>query len=67
MTNTKIYFEVAIEGMINRFNNFNDARDEYHELKACGFHEATLRRVEEINGDKRKVIWNDRSACFFPC
>lgn len=67
MTNTNIYFEVAIEGVVNYFNNFNDARDEYHELKACGFHEATLRRVEEINGDKYTVVWNNRAARFFPC
>lgn len=67
MINTKIYFEVAIEGVVNYFNNFNDARDVYHELKACGFHEATLRRVEEVNGNKHKVVWSDRSACFFPC
>ena len=67
MTNTNIYFEVAIESVVNYFNNFNDARDEYHVLKTCGFHEATLRRVEEINGDKYTVVWNDRAACFFPC
>lgn len=67
MTNTNMYFEVAIEGVVNCFNNFNDARDEYHALKACGFHEATFRRVEEINGDKYTVVWNDRAACFFPC
>lgn len=66
MTNTNIHFEVAIEGAVNRFNNFNDARDEYHELKACGFYKATLRRIEETNGDKYIVVWNDRSACFFP-
>lgn len=65
MKNHYIYFEVAIEGIVNCFNDFNAARDEYHELKQCGFHEATLRRVEVINGDKYKVIWNDRSACFF--
>lgn len=66
MTNTKIHFEVAIEGLVNCFNNFNDARDEYHELRACGFHEATLRRVEETNGDRYVVVWSERSACFFP-
>jgi len=66
MANHNIYFEVAIEGLVNCFNNFNDALGEYHELKACGFHEAVLRRVEEVNGDKYKVVWNDRGACFLP-
>ena len=65
MKNHYIYFEVAIEGIVNCFNDFNIARDEYHELKNCGFHEVTLRRIEVINGDKYKAIWNDRSACFF--
>jgi len=66
MTNTKIYFEVEIEGVVTQFNNFNDARDEYNALMECGFYEATLHRVEEVNGDKYIVVWNDRSACFFP-
>ena len=67
MTNTNIYFEVVIEGVVYCFHDFNIARDEYNELKACGFHEATLCRVKEVNGDKYMAIWNDQSACFFPC
>jgi hypothetical protein len=63
----KEYFVVAVEGIAYQFNSFEEAREEYEELKACGFHEATLRRVEEVNGDKYKVAWNDRCACFFPC
>lgn len=66
MKANKIYFEVAIEGLVNCFNSFNEARDEYHALRECGFHEAVLRRVEEVNGDKYKIVWSDRGACFLP-
>lgn len=59
-----IYFEVQIEGIAYQYSNFNQARDEYHELKKCGFHEAVLHKVEEVNGDKHRLIWNDRSAVF---
>ena len=59
-----IYFEVAIEGIVYQYSNFNQARDEYHELKECGFHEAVLRKVEEVNGDKHKRVWSDRFAAF---
>lgn len=66
MTNRKIYFEVAVEGLVNCFNNFDEAKDEYDILKQCGFHEVTLRRVEIIGGDKYIVVWNSKSHCFFP-
>ena len=64
MTNNNInniHFEVAIEGVVYCYNNFNEARDEYYELVECGFYEAVLRRVYE--GEKT-VYWNDRSCCF---
>lgn len=56
-----IHFEVAIEGVVYYYNNFNDARDEYYELVECGFYEAVLRRVCE---GKQTVYWNDRSYAF---
>lgn len=59
-----ICFEVAIEGIVYQYGNFNQARDEYLELKECGFHEAVLRKVEEVNGDKYKRVWSDRFAAF---
>ena len=59
-----IYFEVAIEGVVFQYSKFNQAKDEYHELIKCGFHEAVLRRVEEVNGEKHKLVWSDRSAAF---
>ena len=59
-----IYFEVVIEGITYQYSKFNQARDEYHELKECGFHDAVLYRVEEVNGDKYKLIWSDTFAAF---
>lgn len=59
-----IYFEVEIEGIVYQYSKFNQGRDEYHELRKCGFHDAMLYRVEEVNGDKYKLPWNDRSAAF---
>lgn len=59
-----IYFEVEIEGIVYQYSKFNQARDEYLELKECGFHEAVLRKVEEVNGDKYKRVWSDRFAAF---
>lgn len=61
MTNNTIHFEVAIEGLCQWFNNFNEARDEYYTLKECGFHEAVLRRV--VEGEKT-LCWNDRACAF---
>ena len=59
-----IYFEVVIEGIVHKYSKFNQARDEYLEFKKCGCHDAVLYRVEEVNGDKYKVIWSDRFAVF---
>ena len=66
MADHKIHFEVAIEGLVNCFNGFDEARDEYETLKENGYHEATLRRIETVNGDKHTVVWNGKSKCFFP-
>ena len=66
MTNHKIYFEVAVEGLVNCFNSFNEAKDEYETLKERGFYKATLRAVEVINEREYKFAWNSKSSCFFP-
>ena len=41
----KEYSVVAIEGVAYQFNNYEEALDEYEQLKALGYHEATLRKV----------------------
>ena len=60
MTNNTISFEVVLEGITYCYNNFNDARDEYHALKECGFN-PSLRRVAE---GEQTVYWSDRSCAF---
>jgi hypothetical protein len=61
-----MYFEVAVEGLVNCFNSFYEARDEYETLKELGFYEVTLRAVEVISGKEYKFAWNSKSSCFFP-
>ena len=41
----KEYYVVAVEGIAYQFNNFEEAHEEYEQLKALGYHEATLRTV----------------------
>lgn len=59
----KEYFVVAIEGMAYQFNGFEEAREEYEQLKALGYHEATLRK-HSPDYDK-PLTYNDRAHCFF--
>ena len=60
MTNNNISFEVVLEAITYCYNNFNEARDEYHALKECGFN-PSLRRVVE---GEQPVYWSDRACCF---
>ena len=57
------YFVVAIEGVSYQFNNFEEARDEYEELKALGYHEVTLRKYSPYYSNP--LIYNNRANCFF--
>ena len=41
----KEYYVVAVEGIAYQFNNYEEALDEYGQLKALGYSEATLRKV----------------------
>ena len=61
MTNNTIHFEVVIEGLCQKFKNFNEARDEYYALKDCGFYCAVFYKVTE---GEQPVCWNDRACCF---
>ena len=60
--NINIHFEVAIEGLCQKFKDFNEARDEYYALKDCGFYCAVFRKVADDN--KQTADWNDRACCF---
>ena len=59
----KEYFIVAIEGVAYQFNNFAEAREEYEELKAIGYHEAVLRKHSPDYD--RPLIYSDRAHGFF--
>ena len=61
MANSKIHFEVAVEGFVQWFNSFNEARDEYNALRECGFYEAVLRRVCE---GEPTVCWDPLAGAF---
>lgn len=56
-----MYFEVAIEGFVECFNNFEEAKDNYEELKELGYHEAILRK----NDNGERLYWNDKASAFF--
>lgn len=59
--NINIHFEVAIEGLCQKFKDFNEARDEYYALKECGFYCAVFYKVAD---NKQTAYWNDRACCF---
>ena len=59
----KEYFVVAIEGVAYQFNGFEEAREEYEQLKALGYHEATLRKYSPDYD--RPLVYSDRAHCFF--
>lgn len=59
----KEYFVVAIEGVSYQFNNFKEALEEYEELKALGYHEATLRKHSPDYD--RPLTYNAKAHCFF--
>lgn len=59
----KEYFVVAIEGVANWFNNFDDALEEYETLKALGYYEATLRK--ESPDYDRPLYYNSKARAFF--
>lgn len=56
-------FTVAIEGISYEFAEFTSAHEEYEKLKECGFHEATLRAVNECG---RTLVWSPSAGAFFP-
>lgn len=58
----KEYFVVAVEGVAYQFNNFEEAYEEYEELKACGFHEATLRKHSPDYDES--LTYSDKAHCF---
>lgn len=57
------YFEVAIEGIVNCFNTFEEAFEEYEQLLQLGYYEATLRK--KFKGDDTVYVWNKRARTFF--
>jgi hypothetical protein len=59
----KEYFVVAIEGVSYHFNNFEEAREKYEELKSLGYHEVVLRKHSPDYS--KPLIYNSRSHCFF--
>lgn len=56
-------FVVAIEGVTYEFAEFTPAREEYEKLKECGFHEASLRAVDECG---KTLVWSPSARVFFP-
>ena len=58
------YFVVAIEGVSNWFSNYEQALEEYEQLKALGYHEAVLR----FHSDSfdRPLIYSDKAHCLIP-
>ena len=59
----KEFFVVAIEGVNYQFNNFEEALEEYEELKALGYHEVTLRKHSPYYTNP--LIYNSKAHCFF--
>lgn len=59
----KEYFIVAIEGIAYWFNSFDEALEEYEQLKALGYHEAVLRKHSPDYA--RPLYYNDKAKCFF--
>lgn len=57
------YFEVAIEGIVNCFNTFEEAFEEYEQLLQLGYYEATLRKKSKSYDTV--YIWNRRAGTFF--
>ena len=56
-------FVVAIEGITYEFAEFTTALNHYDCLKECGFHEATLRAVDECGNT---LVWSPSVGAFFP-
>lgn len=55
------HFEVAIEGLVEWFNTFTEAKEKYDELLELGYYEAVLRFVE---ANHKPLVWNDRAGAF---
>lgn len=59
----KEHFIVAIEGISYWFNSFDEALEEYEQLKALGYHEVVLRKHSPDY--EKPLIYSDRAKCFF--
>lgn len=56
-----IHFEVVVEGVSYRHNDFNQARELYDTLRECGFVDIFLCRKAQ---GQRTVYWNEKTCCF---
>ena len=56
-------FVVAIGCITHQFTEFPTALNHYNCLKECGFHEATLRVVDEWG---KTLVWFPSVGAFFP-